>query len=259
MIPKIIHFTWFSNDPYPQKVKECMESWKQILPDYKIVHWNMDSIKDIDALFLKEALAEKKWAFAADYVRLYAVYNYGGIYLDTDVMVYQSFDQFLSHSCFIGRENSWHWVDGHITASYLSSHCFGAEKSNLYIKEIMDYYTNIHFVKIHDENIPKLLKYDMTILPYIQAIFARKYGYDWNLLANYIQELDGNLVIYPSNYFDSTRVEKSSFCKHLAVGSWRELPLREDKISLGYKVEWRIIAFVQYLVRKLGYMIIKAT
>lgn len=259
MIPKIIHFTWFSNDAYPQKVRKCMESWRQFLPDYKIVHWDMDSVKDIDVPFLKEALSEKKWAFAADYVRLYAVYNYGGIYLDTDVMVYRSFDSLLSHSCFIGREHSWHWIDGHITACYLSSHCFGAEKGHLYIKETMDYYANIHFVKTQNGNFPKLLKYDMTILPYAQAIFARKYGYNWNLSANHIQRLGDKLIIYPSNYFDRTNGKEISYCKHLAVGSWRESSAREDKVSLGYKVEWRIIALVAYFLKKFGYMIIRTT
>ena len=32
MIPKIIHYCWLSNDPIPQKLKECMETWKEKLP-----------------------------------------------------------------------------------------------------------------------------------------------------------------------------------------------------------------------------------
>ena len=91
MIPKIIHYTWFSGDEMPQIVNECMASWERHLPDYEFRLWDMDAIKDIDAVFLREALSVKKWAYAADYVRLYALYHEGGIYLDTDVMVYKSF------------------------------------------------------------------------------------------------------------------------------------------------------------------------
>lgn len=94
MIPKIIHYTWFSNDPMPDKVLRCMASWQQIMPDYELKKWDMDAIKHIDVPFLKEALAAKKWAYAADFVRMYAVFYEGGIYLDTDVQVYKSFDRF---------------------------------------------------------------------------------------------------------------------------------------------------------------------
>lgn len=259
MIPKIIHFTWFSNDPYPEKIQRCMDSWKRIMPDYEIIHWDMNRIKDIDAPFLREALAERKWAFAADYVRLYAVANYGGIYLDTDVEVYKSFDPLLEHECFIGRENSWHIEDGHITACYLSSHCFGAVKGHEFIKRTLAYYDSIHFKKSTDDNTPNLLRMDMTILPYTQAIFAREYGYDWNLSANHVQKLDGGLVVYPSNHFDKHNDKDETYCKHLAAGSWRELAMREDKITLGYKIEWRIIAFLQYFLKRFNYKIIKTT
>ena len=70
MIPKIIHFTWFSNDPYPEKIQRCMDSWKRVMPDYEIIHWDMNRIKDIDASFLREALAERKWVSTASLLLL---------------------------------------------------------------------------------------------------------------------------------------------------------------------------------------------
>ena len=92
------------------------------MPDYQFIHWDMEKIKDIKVPFLKEALEEKKWAFAADFVRLYAIYNYGGIYLDTDCLLYNSLDRFLNEDCFIGKENSIH-VEGRSTEMYMTSHC----------------------------------------------------------------------------------------------------------------------------------------
>ena len=30
LIPKTIHFVWFGNNPYPPKIKKCMESWEKL-------------------------------------------------------------------------------------------------------------------------------------------------------------------------------------------------------------------------------------
>ena len=95
MIPKIIHYTWFSGEEMPPIVKDCIASWKRVMPDYEYRLWDMEAIMDLDSEFLKEALAVKKWAYAADYVRLYALYQEGGIYLDTDVELLKPLDDFL--------------------------------------------------------------------------------------------------------------------------------------------------------------------
>ena len=87
MIPKIIHYCWLSGEPYPEKIQNCIASWKERLPDYKIKLWDMNSF-DVNSIdFVREAVSVKKWAFAADYIRLYALYREGGIYLDSDVLV----------------------------------------------------------------------------------------------------------------------------------------------------------------------------
>lgn len=80
MIPKIIHLCWFSNDPFPVEIKVCLDTWKRILPDFQVKHWTYQDAKAIGCRFINEALEAKKWAFAADAVRFYAIYNEGGIY-----------------------------------------------------------------------------------------------------------------------------------------------------------------------------------
>lgn len=60
MIPKIIHFTWFNNEPYPIKIPQCMDSWYNLLSDFQFVHWSIDSFKDLKNPFLQEALEMKK-------------------------------------------------------------------------------------------------------------------------------------------------------------------------------------------------------
>ena len=104
MIPKIIHYCWLSNDPKPAVVQQCIDSWKKYLPDYEIRLWDINSF-DYDAVpFTKDALANKKWPFVSDYVRLYALYTYGGIYLDSDVQVFENLDELLDNRFFTGLE-----------------------------------------------------------------------------------------------------------------------------------------------------------
>ncbi|MCM1140844.1 MAG: glycosyl transferase [Muribaculum sp.] len=256
MIPKIIHYTWFSNDPYPDKILNCMESWKKFLPDYEFCHWDMDSIADIDSDFLREAISVKKWAYAADYVRLYAIYNYGGIYLDTDVLLYKGFNDLLSCSAFIGKEVSTH-IGGSKQEMYLSAHCFGAEKNNEFIADCLRYFNGRKFILSNEDNLPASLKYNQVLLPYIQSEIAKLYGYDPKPLSQDIQNLT-NVTIYPSVYFDSEKNNKKAYCRHLAMGSWRESSYNKtQKITLGYKISWRLRSVFENLAKLFNYKLIK--
>ena len=107
-IPRIIHYMWFSNEPFSEQIIECIESWHRLMPDWEFRLWDRTSIENLDSCWLAETLYTEKWAFASDYVRLYAIYQYGGIYLDTDVMVYKSFEPLLFEQAFIGREAGVH-------------------------------------------------------------------------------------------------------------------------------------------------------
>lgn len=254
MIPKIIHYVWIGNE-IPQSVCDCISTWKKHMPDYEYIHWDIEKIELIDSLFIKQAIEEKKWAFVADFVRLYAIYNYGGIYLDTDVYVYQPFDDLLNNDFFIGRENSIH-VTGGRTEVYLTSHCFGALKNNLFVEQCLTYY-NRPFIMSVDKNMPSSLRLNLTIIPYILSEFAQQHGYKANPTPNNIQKLDNGIVIYPSNYFDCTKITPNSYCKHLALGSWREKKQKSIKYNIRYKIKWRVVAFIQFLLKKFNYIIVE--
>lgn len=256
MIPKIIHYTWFSNDPFPAEVQNCIDSWHHYMPDYEFRLWDMASVQNIDSPFLQEALRERKWAFASDFVRLYAVYHHGGIYLDTDVMVFKSYDRLLNDRAFIGRENSIH-VEGGSTDVYLSSHCFGAQQGDPFIERCLNYYEDRHFVTSKDATLPMSLRYDTKILPFIQSEIASQMGYNSSALMNTQQRCDGDLTIYPSWYFDCTEQRDESYCRHLALGAWREKRSKQEKITLGYKIKWRVEAFFRRMLRKRGYLMIE--
>lgn len=259
MIPKIIHYTWFSGDPYPELIQECIDSWKKWMPDYDFRLWDMASVQDIDSVFLKEALKERKWAFAADVVRLYAVYHYGGIYLDTDVKVYRSLDSLLSHQAFIGRENSVH-IEGRRTDSYLTSHCFGAIKHHPFIGRCLHYYDNRHFVTSLDDTLPMPLRYDSKLLPFIQSELAREIGYNSSLQnEDDIQECEDGLIVLPKYYLDWNFDLKSQYryCHHYAIGGWRDRKVTEDKLTIRNRIRIRIELLIRKVLEKYGYLMYK--
>jgi len=137
-IPKIIHYCWLSNDQIPDKLQQCMKSWREKLPDYEFMLWNFDRFDINASQWVKQAFAEKKYAFAADYIRLHAVYTYGGIYLDMDVEVVKPFDDLLFMDCMIAREHFGAYM--HIEAG-----CFGAVKGHSFIKQCLELYRNRKF------------------------------------------------------------------------------------------------------------------
>lgn len=256
MIPKTIHYTWFSGEAYPERITRCIDSWKQHLANYKFRLWDMEAIQSIDSIYLKETIAAKKWAYAADFVRLYAIYNYGGVYLDTDVLLYRSFDEFLENRAFIGKENSLHFT-GSMSSQYLTSHCFGAEPRHPFIERCLSYFENRHFVTSDITTLPIPLRYNFVLLPYIQAEIARQFGYDWKPLNQTIQQCDEGLVIYPTEFFDCSKQTNLSVCRHLALGGWRTDQPTEPIYNLKYKLTWRFLQPFKKLLAKFNYVCMK--
>ena len=112
MIPKIIHYCWFGKNPIPEDAKKCIESWKAYCPDYQIMQWDEDNFDLNCNDYVREAYECKKWAFITDYVRLFAIYNYGGVFMDTDVELLKNIDGFLSASAFTGVEDNKNPITG---------------------------------------------------------------------------------------------------------------------------------------------------
>ena len=204
VIPKIIHYCWLSGDPYPELVQRCMQSWKEKLPDYEFMLWDKSRF-DIHSIFwVEQACAEKKWAFAADYIRLYALYNYGGIYLDSDVEVLKSFDDLLDRGYFFGRE---HTPDRIENQDSIEAATFGAEKGLPFLKSVMAFYETHDFC---DKN--GFL--NTTTLPTVMARVLR----------------DNPLEIFPMDYFSPKNTRTlalettiNTYSIHHFNGSWHSL------------------------------------
>lgn len=104
MIPKIIHYVWLGRGEKSEKIKKCIESWRQQMPDYTIKEWNEDNFNINYNDFTKQSYDAKQYAFTSDVIRLYALYTEGGIYMDTDVFCYKPLDEFLTNEGFTGFE-----------------------------------------------------------------------------------------------------------------------------------------------------------
>ena len=105
MIPKVIHYCWFGGGHKSELIEKCIESWKKYCPDYKIIEWN-ESNFDVNCIpYVRDAYNAKKWAFVSDYARLFVVYHYGGIYLDTDVLLHSSLDDLLKYDCWLASDD----------------------------------------------------------------------------------------------------------------------------------------------------------
>lgn len=136
-IPKIIHYCWFGKTSLPEDAQRCIASWKKFCPDYEIVEWNETKI-DLSALplYVQQAYAAQKWAFVADYVRLYALIRYGGVYMDTDVELVAPLDRFMNQAAFAGLED----------ASHVATCVMACEPEFPLFKEFLLQYSNMQFL-----------------------------------------------------------------------------------------------------------------
>lgn len=249
MIPKKIHYCWFSGDPFPPEVQKCMDSWRRYMPDFELVLWDADKVSYIESMWLSECLKEKKWAFASDFVRLYALYHEGGVYLDTDVETFKSFSTLLDQKAFIGREWTWH-NERFCSQQYLTSHCMGAEAGNAFIGRCLRYYDHRHFILSDDTSLPHPLRYNQMLLPQIQCELAMQEGYQSGLHADSSIVALADIMIYPSHYFDPHKVRTQSYCRHLCLGGWLSSSSSDTEITFIYRVKYRLDLWLKLLISK---------
>lgn len=180
MIPKIIHYCWFGRNPKPYAVLRYIQTWKDKLPDYEIKEWNEDNFDYKKLRYTREAYKAKKFAFVSDVARLFALYYYGGIYLDTDIIVCKSLNDYLYNNTFLGYEVN----------NLVGTGIIGAEKNSKWIKDFLMSYNHCSFITLRGgfnvcpntirlKNILKDLgcKFDNkeVILPYDIHIYPYEY------------------------------------------------------------------------------------
>ena len=231
MIPKIIHYCWFGGKPLPELAQKCIASWKKFLPEYTIKRWDETTFDINSNEYVKEAYENKKFAFVTDYVRLFVMHKYGGIYMDTDVEVRQKLDRFLTHHAFSGFE-SYHDVPTGIMAS---------EKGFLGMKRLLEYYDKAHFIKPDGTM-------DLTTNVVIITDYYEKRGLKRN---NTYQEIEG-FAFYPRTFFCPNKDDLNSYKDdiytiHHMAGSW----LSEEEIKKKNSFSLKLKQFLSRLFKKI--------
>lgn len=206
-IPKIIHYIWVGGQEKPKDIQRCLKSWKKHLNGYEIKEWNETNFDINSHPFVKAAYEAKKWAYVSDFIRLKAIYNEGGIYLDTDVIVFENFDKYLKNRAFVGFEND----------KVLSAAVFGAEKHHPFVEKMIEYYDNLsdYSFGMNDNN-----SY------VISNVLKNNFGFDSSKKEQLLKE---DIKVYNDTTFCAP--SKNSTSIHIFTGTWLD-----DKKSLKYKV-----------------------
>lgn len=237
MIPKKIHYCWFGGNPLPADAVKCIESWKKFCPDYEIIEWNEENFDINSNTYVKEAYESRKYAFVTDYVRLFAMVNFGGIYMDTDVEVVRSLDEFLDNEAFSGFESS----------NSIPTGIMASEKGFKLFEELLSYYEDRHFI-LEDGSL------DTKTNTKIITELCDKHGL---VLNNQFQVLDG-FALYPNDYFCPLENETGILRKtentaaiHWFAKSW--VDSKEVRLSKYTRVLHRIFGteFIHNLAVKL--------
>lgn len=198
MIPKKIHYVWVGGNEKNNTIKQCMKTWGKHLEGYEVIEWNENNF-DIDSHpFVKAAYKAKKWAYVSDYIRAYVIYKYGGIYLDTDILVLDNFDRFLNNRAFVGFENP----------QYPFTAVFGAEPGHPLVKDMIEYYDRLDEYKFDFEKNNTISVSDLLIKKYHCKV------------GNKFQILDEDIAVYPDTVLCNP--SENSMSIHVFTGTWLE-------------------------------------
>lgn len=233
MIPKVFHICWIGGGEYPPLIKYCLQTWKKVSPEYKIRLWDKSKFDINSVPWVKEAYNAHNYAAAADYIRFYALYNEGGIYLDSDVELIKSFDPLLNVKSFIGFEAS----TGHYEAAII-----GAEQGTQWCKDILDYYDTLHFSK-------EKFTEDMFAPQVVERILRKRYPEIPSIPPKSSIVVNDDITVHPSKYFSPIRFDigksyssdsnkrsnciksRNTYCIHRFTGSWTQKPSLWDRIG----------------------------
>lgn len=207
---KYIHYCWFGGKPLPKLARKCLESWKKYLPDYEIICWNETNVDLEECPFIKEAYEKKKWAFVADFARTKAMYEYGGIYFDTDMEITKNIDELLkNNTSFLGVE------DSHLIACGV---WYEKEAKSYLATKMLDFYKKQKFFdidNIYKISIPRIISniltdydssnFETQLLKHDIRIYSRDYFYPLSYDHQYNKFTDNTCMIH---YYDASWTPK---------------------------------------------------
>lgn len=214
MIPKIIHYCWIGGAPLPELAERCIASWKKHMPEWKYMEWN-ESNFDIAAapLYVRQAYEARKFAFVSDYVRLWALEQYGGLYMDVDFEVFRSFDDLMDkYPAFAGYEGS--------KREPVMQGVIASEPHGAWVRDMLDTYENREFLRPDGS-----LDLTPNTSYFTDRLEAQGFVADGAEKDVWVKS-EFFLHVYPVHYFcpvlttgENVRTEET-YCEHKGESSW---------------------------------------
>lgn len=208
MIPKKIHYCWFGQGEMPELVQKCIASWHEHMPGWKYKLWNEDNFNVNSHPYTKEAYEEGKFAFVSDYVRLYALEQEGGLYMDVDFEVYKPFDDLLDRWAFAGFEGNKHH-------SVMMGVCASVAHGE-WVTQMLEAYRNRHFIVDGKPDLTTNVQFITSIM------ISNGFRQDGS------EQLYRDLHVFPVDYFSPRHTTgeyirtQNTYCEHKGLNSWSE-------------------------------------
>lgn len=243
MIPKVIHYVWFGGKPLTPLAERCIASWKRYMPDYEIRRWDETTFDVNQSDYIREAYSCGQWAFASDFARFRIIYDYGGVYLDTDVELIQSLEPILERGPFMACDK---WSGTTQYPNVATGLGFAAESQNKIIETILERYLTMHFDGGYSGETVVTCVTDILKTVGLRPIDS-------------IQNV-GGISIYPKVYFcpfdymNRLDIRPETVAIHHYAGSWisqRNLIKRKIAEVLGHRVTHWIIKIKGLLRRSI--------
>jgi len=218
MIPRIIHYAWFGSE-VPQSLSERINEWKTVLPDWQFILWNEKNYDLNKFAFTRKMYHQNQLGYVADELRYDVLYEFGGFYLDTDMIIKKELTRFLD------KKMVW----GFLYKNSIATSFIGSEPHQKLLKDILDVYEGKKFPELQKQS------FQMTSNPFVTKIF--KYIFSEFKCNGELQEITPNIMIYPLDFFTyQSRNIQRNFAEHQFDNSWGTANIGiKGKIKLKFK------------------------
>lgn len=242
MIPKIIHYCWFGRGEMPRLMKKCIKSWKRYCPDWQIIQWNEENFDVNSTVWTSQAYGAKKYAFVSDYVRLKALHEMGGIYLDTDVQLIKPLEAYLEHKAVVCFENK----------TSIATCLIASEAGHPTIKGWLDYYLDREYMVNGKANSEP------------NVVFITEDLKNKGLVIDNARQSVAGVEVYPQTWFCPQNIEgenrkksRNTVAIHHFTSTWRSKQGQKNmkkakyRSSAFYRTWIAIRLFPKRLIRKI--------
>jgi mannosyltransferase OCH1-like enzyme len=202
MIPARCHIVWIG--PFvPAREQQFVEQARAVLEGFDVTLWRDETIDRLISChrvepFIRRAISDKRFAFAADAVKLVALERYGGWAIDADVEVHRSFGDFSSLGWVSGSE-CYHGRYAPITAVW------GAQERHPFTSAVLRQYLMLDYSYLTTHPNTEWMSHML---------------YELGAKNDNSQQVVSGIHLMPSETFCSPYINGKSYSTHHFTKSW---------------------------------------